>query len=1128
MDKHRKSGAGARAHFTHTLDALLGAARIGLWDWHLPSGKVIYSRQWEQIAGYDEGELPQVARSWEELVYPEDLDGVYAVINSHLNGETELYETEFRMRRKDGALIWVQDRGRVAEWDEDGKPVRLMGALQDVTRLNEAEKKLAAQIRHLDFVSETAGLASWSWDIATGNVLFSPHYLEMLGYSDGEIEFTLQGWEALCHPDDLPKVRETVEACMSGHTPNYSLEIRMRRKGGRYLWILDSGHIVDWDKDGRPARVVGVCLDIDKIKRTQQELTEALRENEAHSAHLEIDIRTAEKKLAETQETSQAMFEANPYPNVIFNDKFEIVDCNPAAIAYLGFSTKEELVRGAAALIRESIPDFRPDGTPAVTMEERLSQAVRHGYCEFETELNLRGKRVAMQFILKRIKYRDSFAIAVYQIDMTSIRTATNELLRQDRLLREVNNVATRLLANQKDAFETIVWKSMQSLGRGVGADRMYIWRNFEEGGRLFCRQVYEWAEGAEPQQGKESARAASYDDIPGWHAALSRNDSINAPVAALGAEERAMLEPQGVRSVLVIPVFLRDTFWGFVGFDDCKSERKFDAIEEQILQSGGILIVSSILRNEITQNLIAAKEEAQRSEQAKTRFLANMSHEIRTPMNAIIGMTSIAQKTTDYEKIKYCLGRISEASGQLLSIINDVLDMSKIESGKLEIYPEEFDFNKMMRNIFNIVNVKLEEKQQRFTFDFHSLIGRNIIADELRLTQVILNLLTNAVKFTSEYGNISLDIRQTQTGDDAATLRVEVRDDGIGMTDEQQARLFQSFEQADGSVTRRFGGSGLGLAISKTIVGLMGGEIWSESSPGEGSLFAFEVPVGLGTASEASSGARTLREKLRVLVADDSEDVRVFFRHILDGFSIDCDCAEDGAHAVELAQRSLEGGAPYDMVFVDWRMPGMNGIQTAREIRRIMSDNIIVIMISVSDWSEIEAEAAQVGITKFLPKPILPSTLFNTIVELTDHSQVTGDMPPGYENAWVDKTILVAEDIEINREIIASILADTGIAIEYAENGRRALELVEQAAGRYDLILMDVQMPEMDGLAATRAIRACGAPGAASIPIVAMTANAFKEDVENCIAAGMNGHIAKPIDVDRLMEELERYLDSH
>lgn len=520
------------------------------------------------------------------------------------------------------------------------------------------------------------------------------------------------------------------------------------------------------------------------------------------------------------------------------------------------------------------------------------------------------------------------------------------------------------------------------------------------------------------------------------------------------------------------------------------------------------------------------ARDRAEESSRAKSNFLANMSHEIRTPMNAIIGMTEIAKKTQDPERIEHCLGKIEDASAHLLGIINDILDMSKIDAGKFTLAMTDFAMEDMLQKVANVINFKVDEKQQRFNIKVDKDVPVSIISDQQRLTQVITNLLSNATKFTPEEGRITLRVHKEAQQGEEYTLRFEVEDTGIGVIQEQQDRLFHSFEQADGSISRRFGGTGLGLAISKDIVEMMGGRIWVDSQPQKGSNFQFTI--------RAKKGQKKLRNKLcspagkkgvRILVVDDAPEVLEYFQDIATSIGADCRVTQSGPEAL----RILEGDSHFHVIFVDWKMPEMDGIELTRRIHEKYGEHVVVVMISAVAWSQIEEQAKQAGVERFIAKPLLPSPIVDCINEVlgaVSVAQAEEDVKDCDNDGVFDgRRILLAEDIEINREILSALLADTGIVIDNAENGVEACEKFRAAPGLYDAILMDIHMPQMDGYEATRAIRAMDIPQAGSVPIIAMTANVFREDIENCLAAGMNDHVGKPVDIDELMEKLKRYI---
>ncbi|MDR0378321.1 MAG: response regulator, partial [Spirochaetaceae bacterium] len=641
-------------------------------------------------------------------------------------------------------------------------------------------------------------------------------------------------------------------------------------------------------------------------------------------------------------------------------------------------------------------------------------------------------------------------------------------------------------------------------------------------------------------------------DSIPGWEERLAAGEIINGPVHDLSERERAHLEPLDVKSILIVPLFLKEGFWGFASFDDCRQQRNFLEEEVTILRSGAIMLINYIQRNEMARRLKIAFEEANEANRAKSEFLANMSHEIRTPMNAIIGMTAIAKSSADIERKDYCLSKIEDASNHLLGVINDILDMSKIEANKFELSPVEFIFEKMLQQVVGVVTFRVDEKHQRFSVYIDKRIPGALVGDDQRLAQVITNLLSNAVKFTPENGSIKLNAGFVKEENGVCTLQIEVSDTGIGVSPEQRNRLFTSFQQAESSTSRKFGGTGLGLVISKRIVEMMGGRIWVESEVNRGSTFAFTVQILRGQAAADTPCPGVNWSNVRILMVDDDPAVRDYFLEIVqDGFGVSCDAAADAREALGF----IGNAGTYNIYFIDWKMPGMNGIELTRKIKEMESRNSdsknlespgsksVVIMISAAEWSEIEADAKRAGVNRFLSKPLFPSSIANIINECLGtgtRTAGTTDQNHTYDN-FENFRVILAEDVEINREIVLTVLEPTKLAIDCAENGAATLRLFQEAPEKYDLIFMDVQMPEMDGYEATRRIRAleqerrlkdtAGSPPdgtpehAQGIPIIAMTANVFREDIEKCLAAGMNDHLGKPLDLDEVLAKLRKYL---
>ncbi len=522
-----------------------------------------------------------------------------------------------------------------------------------------------------------------------------------------------------------------------------------------------------------------------------------------------------------------------------------------------------------------------------------------------------------------------------------------------------------------------------------------------------------------------------------------------------------------------------------------------------------------------------SARRDAEHANKAKSEFLSNMSHDIRTPMNAIVGMTTIAiANMENMEQVQNCLRKIALSSKHLLGLINDVLDMSKIESGKMTLNMDQVSLREVMDSIVNIVQPQVKAKKQRFDVFIHDISSENVCCDSVRLNQVMINLLGNAVKFTPEGGtiNVSLYEEPSPRGEDYVRTHLVVKDNGIGMSREYQKKIFDSFSREDTARVQKTEGTGLGMAITKYIVDAMEGRIYVESELGQGSEFHVELDLLKALVKEADM----VLPNWNMLVVDDDEQLCESAVASLKSIGVTPDWCLNAEDALEKVKERRGKMNDYHVILLDWKLPGKDGIATAREIRRLYGTDIPILLISAYDWSEIEEDARAAGVTGFIAKPLFKSTLYYGLQPFAEKltESESGSAPARTEGAVLaGKRILLAEDNDINWEIANELLSSMGLELDWAENGQICLEKFQQSpVHHYDAILMDIRMPVMNGYQATEAIRALEREDS-SIPIIAMTADAFSEDVKRCLDCGMNAHVAKPIDVREVCRQLEKYI---
>ncbi len=560
---------------------------------------------------------------------------------------------------------------------------------------------------------------------------------------------------------------------------------------------------------------------------------------------------------------------------------------------------------------------------------------------------------------------------------------------------------------------------------------------------------------------------------------------------------------------------------------ENLSDERQLITLGLGIFILAGVMVIFILyyrLTQQQMQELDQARKEATKANKAKSEFLSSMSHDIRTPMNGIVGMTTIAMSNIDNtERVKDCLSKITLSSKHLLGLINDVLDMSKIESGKLTLNMSQISLCDTMDSIVNIVQPQVKSRQQHFDIFIQNILTEEVHCDSIRLNQVLINLLSNALKFTPEGGSIKVFLEQeaSPAGENYVRCHFTVKDNGIGMTEEFQEKIFDTFTREEKAMVNKIEGTGLGMAITKAIVEAMKGTITLKSKQGEGSEFHITLDLEKADTKEADM----VLPPWRVLVVDNNEDLCLSAVSSLGEIGIKAHWATNGKTALEMVRKCHEEQEDYEIILLDWKMPEMDGIHTAREMRRLLGQKVPILIISAYDWTDIEDEAKEVGIQGFIAKPLFKSSLYLGLKRYMLDSVDEETHEDTRVQKFAGKKILLAEDNDLNWEIAEDLLSEAGFELERAENGKICIEKFERSApGYYDVILMDIRMPVMNGYDAARGIRALAREDA-NLPIIAMTADAFSDDIQHCLDCGMNEHVAKPIDVNRLTQLLKRYL---
>jgi PAS domain S-box-containing protein len=1143
---------------------VLEATDQGVWDWDAATDKVFFSTQWKKMLGHEENEVGDTLDEWKKRVHPDDLDQVLADLQRHFKGETPLYENEHRVLCKDGSYKWILDRGQVVSHDEAGNPLRVIGTHTDVTdqrRMIEHLEEQEAKFRTLFDLYPDATLLI---DPQTAlPVQFNALAHEQLGYTAKEFaQLRIADYEA---QESEEAIGRHIQTIMSEGREDF--DTRHRRKDGSVMDVRVSVILLEI---GAKTYFLAVFRDITAQKRAQRALEysekrfrdvaeasgeyiweigtdglytfitpavetllgRSVDEILGHSPFEFMPPKEAERveamlaKWAQNAQSWQGMEHTSLKPDgTIVTQRVSglpILDDSGRLIGFRGtgrditaekeakaqqdkLTSRLELATNAANL---GIWDFDVSsgqlewdkGMFAIygTDPKTFTPSVEEWTRRLTPETAKQAQADLAEGMKKGGVYESEFAIQRADGAIRHIRAVAQVTLDSaDRPLRVVginDDITDRIQAQKEIAAQEAKFRGLFELSPvGIAMN------DFHTGEFLEFNAAINEPAGYAPE---EFTKLSYLDVTPReYMEAEKRQLESLEKTGRYGPFEKEYIRKDGSR----YPVLLN-------GFKTTTPQ--------------GREVIWSIIQD--VSEIKQAQKLAEEASRAKSEFLANMSHEIRTPMNAVIGLSELLLQTPLDDNQQDYLSKIRNASRMLLGIINDILDYSKIESGKLELEERGFELGEILGQMATLFGDAASAKGLELLFSIDPDTPQALIGDSLRISQVLTNLLGNAIKFTPKGGNIDLRIEPVKQHTDRVTLRFGVHDSGIGMSDEQQAKLFRPFSQADTSTTRKYGGTGLGLVICRRLVEKMGSELKVTSAPKQGSTFYFTLTLPLCHELPGRVNCPDTRGN-RVLIVDDHESARVVVRQMLHHCHYDTAEAASGEEAIEMIIAAEKANSPFDFILMDWKMPGgMDGVQTCEKITQmhasgeLKADQAPILMLSA--YKKEEVALPEMLSQAFLSKPVTASTLYDALVRAEKGEGPIRHRHSSNAPSLAGYQILLVEDNEINQEVAIRMLEKTGATLTLAGDGAQALEAYTRQ--KPDLVLMDLQMPVMDGFEATTQLRQMGFAG----PIVALSAAVMQADRARAKAAGMDDHLAKPIESEQLYQTLTHYLqpDDH